>query len=290
MRKLIQFVAVGFFILCNEASEAQILIGPVVGGQVTWIKFNESNSEELYKAEPVFGFHVGGSVSFRVQKRYFLHTSILYNQRGKLITGKSLDPSLRNDVTYKYLDMPILYTAEFKSRIGQNKEFKWYLGVGPNVSYWLGGKGVLRNGDLSENLINPPDYTLPYKITFGKNPEDVQQGEMNVQDPNRIQLGLSVSAGLVFEPLPNQRFMLTTRYMLGHSFFSRTSDGDFGLPGVLYYEDDLQVRNKEIVVSLHYFIDTKIEERKKGKSTLKIDSKKKSSSTQKKPAKKKRRR
>jgi hypothetical protein len=49
----------------------------------------------------------------------------------------------------------------------------------------------------------------------------------------------------------------------------------YGLPGTLYYEDELKVRNNAFVVSLYYFIDLKIEERKKGKSTSKIKTGKK---------------
>jgi hypothetical protein len=249
---------------------AQILVGPALGGQVTWMKFDDNKSKELYRTEPVFGFHAGASIAFRVQKRFFLHGSVLYAQRGKLLTGKVDDLTLRNDVTYRYIDVPLLYTAEFKARIGRDKVYKWYFGAGPNISYWLGGKGVLRNGDLDENLINPPDYNLPYTIKFGRAPGTVNEGEMGVEDPNRVQLGLNISTGLVFEPMDRQRIMVTARYMLGHSFFSRTSEGNFGYDGLLFYFDDLRVRNQEFVLTLHYFIDLKTEERNKGKSTLKI--------------------
>jgi len=258
-------------ILCFSSQVlSQILVGPVLGGQMTWVSFDDKASKDLVSSQAVFNFHAGGSIAFRVQKRFFLQTSFLYMQRGKVIEGKSADPMLRNEVNYQYLDMPILYTAEFKGRIGQDKVFKWYFGVGPNVSYWLGGKGVLRNGDLNENVINPPDYSLSYKIVFKKDPEFIPENEMNVAEPNRLQLGLNFSAGLIVEPFGEQKFMLTSRYMLGHSFFSPTSNGQFGLDGILYYQDDLRVRNQEIVLSLHYFLDLKTEERKKGKSTQKV--------------------
>ncbi len=283
MRCFIIILFIGGLVTFNQV-RGQVLIGPVLGGQVTWIAFSNDDSKESYQAEPVVGFHAGASLSFRAHKRYFLHTSLLYVQRGKEIRG-NVDPLLVNSTTLRYIDMPILYTAEFKSRIGQNKEFKWYLGAGPNISYWLGGRGTLASSDLYENLINPPDYKIDYRITFKKPEEDVQPGTMNVADPNRFQFGLNVSAGIVLEPAPRQRFMLTTRYMYGHSFYSRTSKGDFGLPGTEYYEDDLQIRNQEVVLSLHYFFDLNTAERNKGKSTLKLDDSKKK--TPSKPAPKK---
>jgi hypothetical protein len=93
---------------------------------------------------------------------------------------------------------------------------------------------------------------------------------MNVEDPNRWQLGLQVSTGVIFEPWGNRKVMVTGRYILGHSYLSAGSDGSFGLDNILYYQDELSVRNKEIALSLYYFIDLKTEERKKGKTTSKI--------------------
>ncbi|MDH4058990.1 MAG: PorT family protein, partial [Cyclobacteriaceae bacterium] len=250
---MFKHITIGLFLVINVEAFAQILVGPVVGGQIDWIKFGDSENKDLYSVEPVYGFHVGGSIAFRVQKRFFLQASVLYSQKGKVIDGK-LDQSLRNDATFKYIDVPLLYTAEFKAKIGRDKVYKIYLGAGPNISYWLGGKGVLNHSDLNENLINPPDYNLPYTITFNKDPLTIRQGEMNVEDPNRIQLGLQASTGLIFEPWGEQKIMLTARYIFGHSYLSKTSNGDFGLPNELYYEDALKVRTQELAMSLYYFI------------------------------------
>lgn len=268
MKKLILVFVILFLCL---TSFSQILVGPVVGSQVSWIKFDNSDNKNLYSVKPVYGFHVGGSIAFRVQKRFFLQTSILYSQKGKVIEGK-LDRALKNEATYQYIDIPMLYTAEFKAKIGRDKVYKVYIGAGPNISYWLGGKGVLQNSDLNENLINPPNYDLPYTVTFGKDPSTVEQGEMNVEEANRFQLGLQISSGIIFEPWGKQKIMITGRYVLGHSFLSANSKGNFGLDGVLFYEDDLRSRTKEIALTLHYFIDLKVDERKKGKTTSKIKS------------------
>ena len=218
-------------------SKAQIFVGPVIGGQVGVMTFNDKNNKSLYTTKPFVGYHVGGSISFKVQKIYFLQASILYTQRGKTLEG-ILDPSFKNTVTYNYIDMPILFTKELKAKIGKGKVYKWSFGIGPNINYWLGGKGVLNSNELDENTINPPNYDLPYHVTFKKAPENVQFGEMNVANPNRIQLGLIFSAGVIFEPTGFNKFMFTARYELGHSFYSPDSDGDFGLDGALNYSDE----------------------------------------------------
>ena len=257
--------------LCiNHKVDAQILVGPVVGGQINWMVFDEKSSRDLYKLKPLLNFHAGASVSFHAQKRFFLHTSILYARKGKVLEAKDL-ANTRNEVSYRYIDVPILYTVEFKAKLGREKVFKWYFGVGPTISYWLGGKGILVSDDLNENSINPPDYKLPYKIVFRKDSISVAVDEMNIREPNLIQLGLNFSAGLIFEPIRAQKFMINARYTFGQSFFSRSgiTKGEFGLPGIVNYEDDLKIRSRELVLSLHYLIDLKTADRKKGKSNVK---------------------
>jgi hypothetical protein len=258
--------AVLLCLLLHSASLAQVLVGPAAGLHVNWMKLHDAESKRLYKSWPSVSYHVGGSVSFRVQKRFFLQTSLLYARKGKVVEGE-LEPDLRNDAVFHYLDLPILYTAEFSARTENNLFYKWYLGIGPTLSYWMGGKGVLEHSDLNENQINPPGYDLPYKVRFRKDSLDVQPEEMNVSDPNRIQLGFNVSAGIIVEPDNINKFMVTLRFESMHTYLS-PGKGTFGLPNELAYEDDLRVNSKALFLSFYYFIDLKTDQRKKGKSTL----------------------
>jgi hypothetical protein len=258
---------------CAESS-AQVLVGPVISGHTGWLKYKDSGVKDVaFKVKPSWGYSVGASVSFRVRKRFFLQTSILYTRKSKILKGieesDQSDGDFSNEMKLNFLEMPILYTAEFKGKLGKksNREFKWYLGAGPTISYWLGGKGVLSDGDLLEN--HPNNNPFSYKITFNKKYEDVKRGEMNVDDPNRIQLGLNLSAGLILEPVGFNKIMIAMRYEFGHSFLSRTNDGFFGGFDGLHYSDELQVRMRTINLALHYYIDLKTDQRSKGKSTIK---------------------
>lgn len=208
---------------------------------------------------PVFGFHVGGHLAFKVRKRFFLHTSLVYASKGRNLTGE-LDTKLRNSARYNYIDMPISYTVDFKGKIGNSKEFKYFLGIGPNVSYWLSGKGTLYNSDFEENNLGE----LSYKIAFKKLPDSQKPNEMTIEDPNRLQLGLNFVAGVVLEPAPRQRVMVSIRYELGHSYLGKTN----GIFQNTYFQDPLQSRNQGFRVSVAYLIDLKVEDRKKGKSTI----------------------
>jgi hypothetical protein len=266
----LRFLLIFLFLGVTKVSFAQVLIGPTLGVNYSWIKFADKDNRDTFKVAPVAGFHAGAMLSFRVQKRFFLNTSLLYSTKGKRIEGKA-DKDLVNQAIYKFIEMPISYTAEFKSTIAQNKVFKWYLGIGPNVSYWLGGKGTFYNNDLHENEISKRSY----KVTFHKTTpvDNLPKHEMNVENANRWQFGLNLSAGVAFEPWEGYRkFVLTFRYEMGHTNFSKTSRGRFA--NTVSYQDELRARNQGLRISIAYLIDLKTEQRKKGKSTSTIGKKK----------------
>lgn len=256
-----QLLALFLFVCATSMSYAQILIGPVAGPQVSWVSFEDKDVRKGYTRQPVAGYHVGVGLAFRVHKRFFLNGAFLYSTKGKTLAGAN-DDLLKVKARYRYIDVPIAYTVEFVSNVSKTRRYKWYFGMGPNVSYWLSGKGSLENAELSEILINRIDY----KIVYNKEPGTFADDEMNVRDPNRLQLGLNLSAGFVFEPMGYQKFMVNFRYEAGHSLFSRAGEGRFNLTNE--YVDNLNTRNQGFRLSIAYLVDLKTEERKKGKSTI----------------------
>ena len=252
------------FLLMIHFCLAQVYVGPTAGGQLSWTRFDNKEFYDTYGVKPVWGYHAGANLSLKVRNRFFLHASLLYSTKGRTIEGKD-DRLLTNKAKYNFIEVPIIYAVDWRGRLGNGKEFKFYFGVGPNVSYWLGGKGKLYNSDLDENA----DYAsrdLEYSIVFGKKPGEATANEMNVAEPNRIQLGVNLASGLVLEPQANQRILVMLRYELGHSFLSRTSNGTFT---PTYYEDVLQSRNNGIRLSVSYLLDLRVENRKRGRSTIK---------------------
>jgi hypothetical protein len=248
------------FCLAFGFARAQVFIGPVAGGSFSWSSFGDKDLKDDYKLKPVWGYHAGAQLTFRVRKRFFLHTSVLYATKGKVLEGKN--EALELKARYNYIDIPIVYTVHFKGNIGK-KPFKYFLGIGPDVSYWLGGKGSIENTDTHEFGEN--GSVVDYSVVFYKDPDQAGENDMVVKKPNRVQLGLNITAGLAFEPARDREMFLTFRYELGHSFLSRETNGAFK---PTYFEDPMNIRNHGIRISLAYMIDLKIEQRKKGKSTI----------------------
>lgn len=240
---------------------AQVLIGPVVGPQLSWVNFYEKESKAFYKQRPVFGFHAGVDISFQVRQKFYMHTNVLYSVKGKsLRSDQSVD--LKQKEFDRYIEMPVLFTREFTTRVGgnANRVFKWYLAGGPNIAYWLGGNGKLTTTQLLEN----DEPYMSYKLRF--NGDESQGNTVQVQQANRVQLGLNISVGFAFEPLGFQKIYTNLRYEWGHTYLARNGEGVF--PGLTEYSDDLKARNQGFRLSFSYLFDLKTSERKKGKSTI----------------------
>ncbi len=263
MRKKYPFLVVLIFICAHQISEAQIVrLGFKAGPRMSWMKLDDAKQKSIVSVRPTMGFAVGGVASFKVKDRYFLHTELNYATKGKFTTGK-IDPLLEDRVIYHYLDLPAMFSLQFKAHTKGDKQFKWYVGVGPNVSYWLGGKGVIKAGDLYENAIKKLDYT----IAFGDRPNADRPDKMFVEGDNRLQFGLIAGGGILLEPGGNRKIMVDLRFEAGHTQLGEK--GDFLIP--TDYDDNLNARNMGVSLSIIYLFEFNLDPnvRNKGKSTIK---------------------
>jgi len=228
-----------------EFLTAQILIGPKVGARVSWLNYENFNQDDFTK-EPFLGYSAGFTTAFKVQKRFLLQLDITYMQAGKKIEAISGTP-FQNYAKYHYLNTPIVYKLDFKEALG-DKVFKWYIGVGPNVNFWLGGNGFLESEELREENIEQ----LNYRIIFDEIQANPEYGGLYFNEANRVQVGLIASTGLVLDPAPGQSIMIDFRFEWGHSYMTR-ADGRF--TNVVGYRDNLRARNQALQLSIAYVFD-----------------------------------
>lgn len=243
----------------NNNVFAQLLVGAEIGAHANWIRFDDKQDKEELKSRVLPGYTVGFTSMLQVEKRFFLQASLIYSRKGKMITS-NLDPALKNKAVNHYIDLPIAYKIYFK-RQGAGKEFKVHVGFGPNLSYWLKSKGTIHSSELLENDIDKLDY----KVEFNYDSKLPDQNKMYVQDVNRLQLGLNITTGFLFEPQNGAIMLVDLRYEMGGSFMAKNNQGQ--VSGILDYYDPMRIRNNLLHLSFSYLIDTKISERKKGKST-----------------------
>jgi|688.fasta_scaffold239468_1 hypothetical protein len=224
----------------------------VKGGlQYSWTRLDDPTQQGVVSNNPVLGFNVGLVAAFEVKKRYFLHTELLYSTKGKNVQGIA-DPSLENRVTYRYIDLPMLYNIQFKKTVNSAtlKQFKWYIGAGPIFSYWLGGSGTVNNSELEENGLPAIDY----KIKFGSRGDDLREiNAVYVSDANRLQVGFNLGGGILLEPLSGRKIMIDARLEIGHSWLGKKNSTDYVLPAT--YKDNLQSSNMGLRLSCAYLFE-----------------------------------
>jgi hypothetical protein len=199
-----------------------------------------------------------------VRERYYLHTEYLYSQRHKILTGK-IDPLLRDEVTYHYFNIPILYTMHFKGKFGGEREFQWYLGAGPDVNYMIAGSGVIKGGDLVDNGFDKWNYKIKFTERVDRDkPEEVHYYDVE----NRLLLGMNVGTGIMLEPGGSHKMLIDLRYSFDHTRLGK-GKADYLVP--TDYNDDLRMRMKGIKLSVIYLFESNLskEERNKGKSNIK---------------------
>lgn len=254
-----------FFILSVGSTSAQIIrMGIKAGPQLSWVTMDDPKYKAVANVHPVAGFHAGAVFAFKVKDRYFLNMEFIYSKKGKNVTS-SVDPDLNDKVIYQHIDVPILFSMHFKGHLKKTRQFNWYINAGPNTSYWLGGKGVIKAGDLIENGISE----LKYKIAFGDRPDHNNPDILYIKEAKRFQFGLNIGAGILLEPSNKQKVMIDFRYEIGHTRLGNPESSQFLIPSD--YQDSLKGRNKGIRCSLIYLFefssDRKV--RNKGKSTIK---------------------
>ena len=253
------------FLLSIQITSAQIIrAGFKAGPQLSWFTVDDPTFKTVAKVHPMVGFHAGAVLAFKVKDRYFLNTEYIYSQKGKNVTGK-IDPNLNDKVIYRHIDIPILFSMHFKGKLAKTRQFKWYINAGPNTSYWLGGKGVVKAGDLIENGI--PE--LKYKIAFGTRPDHNNPDILYIKDAKRLQFGMNVGGGILLEPGGKQKVMIDFRYEIGHTRIGTPESSQFLIPSD--YQDNLKGRNKGIRLSIVYLIEFSSDKKElnKGKSTIK---------------------
>ena len=243
---------------------AQVIrAGLKAGSQLSWFAVDDPKYKSVATVHPTPGFHAGLVLAFKVKDRYFLNTEYIYSQKGKSVKGKA-DPHLNDKVVYHHIDIPILFSMHFKGNLTKSREFKWFINAGPNISYWLGGKGVIKSGDLIENGISE----LKYKIAFGTRPDHNNPDILYLKDVKRLQFGMNIGGGFLLEPGNKQKVIIDFRYEIGHTRIGTSESSQFMVPAD--YKDSLKGRNKGLRLSLVYLFEftSDRKERNKGKSTI----------------------
>ncbi len=213
-------------------SHGQLLVGSKMGVHVGQVQFEKQSFQNQFDPNVKIGFNLGAAVTFPVLEPFSLHSELLFTWKGKSITIP--DESIKNVGQYYYIEMPIMMRFKIWPKKGV------FVGIGPNLSYWMGGTGKIYDLEIPSNF-------TPYNINFGPNdsPNDLQ-----VTDPNRLQLGLLLGLGKQFDLHDERKLTIEVRYEMGHSFLGTENGAKIEN---LEFSDNLESKHRMISFNLGYF-------------------------------------
>ncbi len=257
-RRYLLIIACIFFIA--PSCLGQLYVGPKAGIQAFAPFYPDKDNRAGLKLKPRPGLSLGLAAVAEVRENFALHFEIAYSQKGKKVKDK-ISPLLSHKVLYNHIDFPILFTRRFNAKFGGQKAYQWYLNVGPNISYWLGGSGELISDELEEENVARLDYKIVFKA------DSFDNDQANIEEPNRLQLGLNVGGGLIFKPNDANMLLVDFRLEIGSTFVGKKGTAVEFPYSMFAYTDNLATVNVGLKASVAYVFDLNLAQLKKGKST-----------------------
>jgi len=246
------------FLITSMVSAQKYSIGLKAGAGMNWASFRDHYQKDTFSIVPTPGFHAGLLIGFPLKKNYSVIIEGGFSQKGRILKEKGI---LENHSTYRFLDGSLLLRKSYNFNFGKNVPGEWFFNIGPDVGYWLSGKGYFTAGG--------PKY--PYQIEFDKTP-DGDMGYLYYNSANRWFFGLVLGVGMK-APLKNKTAISgELRFVSGHT---NLGNNKYEYPtrewyaSLLNYNDTMRMNLKTISLSVAYTYNFDKVEARKGKSTLK---------------------
>lgn len=209
---------------------------------------------------------MGGFIIFPLKHRTSFQVEGGFSKSGRSWTYKP--NSSKWTSTYNFIDLSMSLKRSFTLRIFRNVPSEWYIGAGPNINYWLGGKGkwVPHLGPDT-----PPGIISNFKVVFD-NPNPPLGSHLTniyVNRENRWLYGINLSIGTSWTTLKNQRFFTELRLMWGQTYLGKKDSELLGSPEAAP-QMSLKCNLKTLSFSIGYIFDRDIQRGKMGKSTKKL--------------------
>jgi hypothetical protein len=195
--------------------DAQYWFGPKVGFHHANFKFDDPQYESvLYDVNSSFGYQFGGVLVYEATSMYSIQTELLYKRVFKKVEN-DLATFAKSNSTYNYLTIPLLLRLSFG-----REPVHYFIGGGPELNFWIGGKGDLKIDEFSEGptgVLDETDgfYKKNYTLTFTESKRT--ETRWTPYSPNVLQYSLTAVAGVYLDLRSNARILIEGRYMWGHS-------------------------------------------------------------------------
>jgi hypothetical protein len=251
------FLACGFTTLLisvnHELLAQKFSLGVKGGPMLNWAHFGDRDDKAIYSSKATVGYTVGGIIAFPLKKNFTFISEGVYSVKGRRILFN--DKTWENNNTYSFIDMTMLLRRSFHLYIKENLPTKWYVNLGPEVSYWLTAKGKI----VTEGRGHP------YTILFNREP-DADFHNLYYNNVNRWLFGISVGVGVEAPIKKTQKLSFELRFVSGHTYLGDKKSAYIEILG--FDDTSLKQNLKVLQFTAAYTFDFDLKEAKMGKSTL----------------------
>ncbi|MEJ7646087.1 MAG: porin family protein [Chryseolinea sp.] len=250
-----KFLVIGcLFALSSQCYGQKFSFGAKAGPLVTWANFSDKDDKHDFANKPKLGYYAAALVIFPLKNDYSFQTEFGFSQRGRRVLFN--ENTWENNATYYFADGRMMLRRSFPLRLGPNIPSKWFVNVGPHISYWIGGHGTIDAGG-----------SYKYDIVFSEMPTEPSGPDFNkmyISDVNQYLFGIDIGAGFIAPLRSNTNLLVELRFTSGHTFFGNRSSASNRTLGFM---DNLRSNEKMINLTIAYIWGADIQKSKKGKST-----------------------
>ena len=289
--------------LIASGVKAQFWFGPIGGFHISHYNFLDQTRKSNVKVPAQASYHLGLAMDYSTESAFEVHTELKYSNIRVNSSASTINPGYVDQATGQYIEEPtrvqiarsemvhhvLTLPAMARVVLFQRSKVKFLGEVGPQLSYWLGSSGKLRTDVLEEfgEIGGESGRShLKQTVVFSKIEEtpDVSTdlSKFYVSKPNRLQYGLGVGIGAVWDITPERRVIVDAKYVLGHSImaFNNGNGGvmaseeqsltDRTLTNEIGYVEDTEYQTHMFSVSAAVMFGWNPNLSKKGRSTSKI--------------------
>lgn len=223
-------------------------IGVKTGPSVTYGVYPEKELRDKFTTQPKLGFAGTFFISFPLKKNYSYLAEAGYAIKGRKV--KLTNGGFINNQTYQFVELSMALRRSFNLKLVKNIPSKWFINVGPNIEYWVNGKGKFVETKYDIKFDVPPDGDL-YTVY--------------ITDPNRWLFGIDIGVGADAPLNKRQKIRIELRATLGQTYLGKKNSS--ASYATLAWEESLKTNLKTLSITAAYTLDFDKRAMKMGKST-----------------------
>jgi hypothetical protein len=254
LTKIFVLLALSVYSIASNAQKFSLGLKAGVLGTYT----NFPDQKDSLKAGVTPGFSFGGLIMFPMKHNYSFAAEGGFSRQGR--KWEYTPNKDKWTSTYNFYDLSMALRKTFRLKIKQYVASNWFVSVGPNINYWISGKG---------KMVPYFGINQSYTVVFDQG-QGNSYSKIHVNDENRWLFGINLGIGTTFTTLKNQKIITELRMTWGQTFLGkRHSESLGGTPGI-NDEMSLLCNLKTLNFSIGYIFDRDIQKGRLGKSTKKV--------------------